>query len=389
MKPTSVAAVIVFLLLMVSTASAQICAAGEDPFDVRLPGVQKGGYQFNIFTTYCLTEITAGRTVPVTVRIETELIPGAPLLEIKEVPALSKDDLDRVKFSPADAEPENKQAVSVQKYSYMVQISDQAEPRKYMVQLDLGFPDNNPDKERVHRSFALPVGVNSKGKLEVSKDSPGSLQAAMFSRAKHGYTLKLRNFFRDYTTYVESITVSSDPAGWISPITLKPGENEIWSIAPTGEKTFSFDFDTTALSGNLVRSFAGTPPQLKFDIRYNDGFRRQLTYDEGRQPINISPSGWVLLGSVLLGLLLGALVRAALEFKLSNRQITRSGVIYSLAFGLLMVFLAAAGQLEVKSKAFSLSSSYDNPLAMLMIGLISALAGLQIIIGWYKSLKSE
>src|SRR4029450_2736081 len=101
MKPTSVAALILFLLLSAGSAAAQTCAPGEDPFDFKLPGVQKGGRQFNIFTTYCLTEITVGRTVPVTVRIETELIPGAPPLEIKDVPSLSKDDGDRVKFSSA------------------------------------------------------------------------------------------------------------------------------------------------------------------------------------------------------------------------------------------------------------------------------------------------
>ena len=394
MKLTSIATIIVFLLLSLATASAQTCPDREEPYDVKLSGVQKGDRQFNIFTTYCLKEITAGRVVTVTVRIETELIPGSPPLEIKGVPAPGNEDADRIKFSQTDPETDDKPALSIRKYNYSVQISGSAEPRKYMVQLDLGFPDNHPDKERVRRTFALPVGVNSKGKLEVSKEAqPGSFQAAMFSTTNHGYTLKVRNFFRDYTAYVESITVNSDPPGWISPVTMIPGKDEEWLIAPTGEKTFTFKFDTAPLSGNLVRGFGSTPPQLKFDILYNDGFRRQLTYDEGRQPMNISPSLWALLGAVLLGLVFGAVVRAVLEFMYFKKKITRSGVIrvvtYSLVFGLLVVLLTVAGQVEVKSKAFSLSGSYDNPLAMLMIGLVSALAGLQIFTSWYKSLKSD
>jgi hypothetical protein len=47
------------------------------------------------------------------------------------------------------------------------------------------------------------------------------------------------------------------------------------------------------------------------------------------------------------------------------------------------------GQVEIKAKTFSMSSSYDNPLAMLVIGMIGALAGLQLIIGWYRSLKVD
>jgi len=35
------------------------------------------------------------------------------------------------------------------------------------------------------------------------------------------------------------------------------------------------------------------------------------------------------------------------------------------------------------------SSSYDNPLGMLGIGLISALTGLQLLTGWLNTVKSE
>ena len=98
-----------------------------------------------------------------------------------------------------------------------------------------------------------------------------------------------------------------------------------------------------------------------------------------------------MLGAVLLGLLFGAIIRAILEFMLFKKQITRRGVVkvvsYSLVFGMLVVLLAVAGKIEIK--AFAVSGSYDNPVAMLIIGLMGAVAGLQLIIGWYKSLKAD
>jgi hypothetical protein len=174
---------------------------------------------------------------------------------------------------------------------------------------------------------------------------------------------------------------------------MKPAKDEEWNIAPSGEKTFRVEFDTTPFSGNLIRGFGGAPPRLKFDVVYNDGFRRQLTYDEGQHPITVSPSGWVLLIAVLMGLALGALVRGLLEFMIFKKQLTSKAVgrivTSSLVFGLVVVLLSVVGQVELTSKTLSMSSSYDNPLGMLGIGLVSALTGLQLLTGWLNTVKSE
>lgn len=383
----------VFLVLSMSSVSTKACT-DDASFTTKLASVAKGQQIFNISTSYCLDEMTIGRKVTVTVRIESLLGSNTRLLEIKGVPTASREDIDRIKFSPSTPETEDTASLSIRKYSFPVEITDRAEPRKYAIQLDLGLPDSDPDKERVQRSFDLCVGVNSKGKLEIQNaqaSQPLYFKAAMFSPRTQEFRLKLRNLFRDYTTNIESISVRSDPPGWILPIEKIPLKDEV-SVPPTGEKTVSFNFETAPLTDNLI-GLGGAPPQLRFDIVYNDGYRRQITYDEGRQHISIAPTSQVLIGAVAFGLVFGAIIRAVLEFMLFKKKITRSGVIrvvsYSLLFGLLVVIFAAAGQVEVKSKTFSLSSSYDNPLAMLVIGLISALAGLQIIIGWYKSLKSD
>ncbi len=403
MKPTSVAALIVFLLLsaasagaQTSTAFAQDCPAGEEPYNPKLGSFEKGGRNFNISATYCLKEFTAGRSGRVTISIETELKRGAPLLEVKGTPTLLRaEDAGQITFSETNPKPDDKPPLSIQHYSYPVQISASAEPKIYTVHLNLGFPDGNRDKKLINLDFELPVGVNSNGRLEIAENPPSrSFQAAMFSTAKHTCKLKLRNLFRDYYTHIESISVDSEPSGWIKPFTIKPAKDEEWNIAPgDGNKTFPVEFDTTPFSGNLIRGFGGTPPRLKFDIVYNDGFRRQLTYDEGQHPMTISPSGWVLLIAVLLGLALGALVRGLLEFMVFKKKLTSRAVgrivTSSLVFGLVVVLLSVVGQVELKSKTLSVSSSYDNPIGMLSIGLISALTGLQLLTGWLKTVKSE
>ena len=79
--------------------------------------------------------------------------------------------------------------------------------------------------------------MNSNGKLEIAKDPPtGSFQAAMFSTVKHTCKLKLRNLFRDYNAYNESISVDSEPSGWIKPFTMKPAKDEDGTLRQAGRR---------------------------------------------------------------------------------------------------------------------------------------------------------
>src|SRR5215211_5042470 len=107
MRPISVAAIILFLILTVTGASAQTC---PDPQTATLPAVavdEKGGTFkriFNIYKTYCVKEMTIGAAVTVTITIETEKKPGSPMLEIKELPSVSREDLDLITFLPTSPE---------------------------------------------------------------------------------------------------------------------------------------------------------------------------------------------------------------------------------------------------------------------------------------------
>jgi hypothetical protein len=54
-------------------------------------------------------------------------------------------------------------------------------------------------------------------------------------------------------------------------------------------------------------------------------------------------------------------------------------------FGLVVTALALFGRIKVT--AFQLSGSFDTPLAIFFIGLAGAVAGLQIFVSWYNTLR--
>jgi hypothetical protein len=351
--------------------------------------VKTEGRTFSIEPSYNLADAIVGKSFALKVKITGEAIPSA-FLEIEGLPVVSEQDGTNLIHFNAQGRSDEKNGMLLSKeYLYDVQVSGNAEPRRYKIRLDLRYPS----QEIISRVFYLNIGVESKGKLEVIKEDeesqPPSFETGVFSGQKYTYELNLRNSFPDYTVYIEKIKVQSDPAGLIqtkeiafdNPIPLRPAE----------EKTIPLEIEVATLGlRNLLKGLA-TTPRLKADVLYNDGNERRISDFKPREKINISPRGKVVLGAVLLGLLIGAIIRSVLEFMLFKKQITRKGIIkvvsYSLVFGMLLVILAVAGKIEVK--AFAVSGSYDNPLAMLVIGMIGALAGLQIIIGWYKGLKAD
>lgn len=345
---------------------------------------------FVIEPTYDLQEAIAGRSLTLKVRITTESA-GTDFAQVLGSPILADDDSrNLIVFASQGSRSIDNGVLSSREYLYDVRISANAEPRRYKIKLDLGYPN----QEIVPRVFYLNVGVVSKGMLTLVKDDdveaqPRSFETGVFAGQRASYGLDLRNSFPDYTVYIEKITIESDPEGMIrsqefnfpEPLTLRPSE----------EKTVPLSIEIAPLTIRNLLKGLGAAPRIKAEVVYNDGNERRISDWKSREKVNISPTDRVVLGAVLLGLLFGAIIRAILEFMLFKKQITRRGVVkvvsYSLVFGMLVVLLAVAGKIEIK--AFAVSGSYDNPVAMLIIGLMGAVAGLQLIIGWYKSLKAD
>ena len=394
MKFISPLLLLVLLVIAIEEASAQPPMASLDTatYTDKVPPIQKGDRSFNIEPSYVLKEMTAGRDVKLTVTISAPTS-SSGFLELRDLPRItSQDAADKFRFK-ANGTEDSAGVVHIRKYHYIVRIGANVEPRRHQVELSFALPGESDDK-RASRYFDLNVGVNSGGKLALvapAEDSQTpSFDTGFFGSKTHTYQLNLQNSFPDYTVSIESIKIESNPAGLIVPkefvypngLTMIPGE----------QASIPLDFETTALGiKNLIKGL-GTTPRLEAHVFYSDGNERRITDLKPRLAISIPPTNEVLVSFVFLGLLLGAVIRTVLECMLFKKKISSRGVIkllsYSLVFGLLLVVLVVIGQIEVKAKTFSMTSSYDNPLAMLSVGFIGALAGLQMIISWYKSLTS-
>jgi hypothetical protein len=396
MKLLSFVLLLAPLVFAIDKASAQspISSLESLTYTDKVPPVQKGNRSFTIEPSYVLSEMIAGRRdARLTITI-TAPSSGSGFLGLKGVPVITSQDAhDKFEFTSNGSE-DSEGVVHTRKYHFIVRIDDQTEPRRHQVRVAFVLPDES-EKSETLRYFDLNVGVKSDGKLAPvppAEDSQSpSFETGFFGREEHTYQLNLQNSFPDYTVSIESIKIHSDPAGLIVPKEFVY-ENGI-SLTPGEHATIQLDFETTTLGfKNLISSLA-TKPRLQADIFYNDGNGRRITDLKPRFAINIPPTNQTLMGSVVLGLLLGAVIRTVLEFMLFKKQISSKGVLklisYSLLFGLLLVVLVIVGQIEIKTKTLSMSSSYENPLVMFSVGLIGALAGLQLVIGWYKSLRSD
>jgi hypothetical protein len=390
---------LVLLVLAFNKASAQPSTSSSDKstFTDKVTAIQRGDRSFTIKPSYVLTEMMAGRRdVKLTISISAPSS-GSEFLELRGAPVVtSQDVVDKLQFTANGSEDseDSEEVIHTRKYHFSVRLDDTIDPRPHQVKVAFGLK-GEPERNESLRYFVLNVGVNKNGKLAPippAEDSQiPSFETGFFGGAKHTYQLNLQNSFSEYTVSIESIRIYSEPLGLIEEKTF-PFENGI-NMLPGEQKTIPLEFETTALGlKNLIRGLAITP-RIKAEVLYNDGKGRRITDFKPRFAVNIPPTSQALIGAVFLGLLLGAGIRTLLEWLVFKKQLNTPSVLklisYSLLFGLLLVVLVVVGQIEIKAKTFSMSSSYDNPLVMFSVGLIGAIAGLQMIIGWYKSFKVD
>jgi hypothetical protein len=367
-------------------AGAQITMAYTDK---TVPPVNVLNRTFSIEPSYDLPGAIAGKSLLLKIKVTTESR-GEGFLEILDVPVVVDEDNSNnlITFTSQGHSDDAGGALLSREYIYDVKIGAKAEPLRYKIKIDVRYLNG----EVMPRFFYLDAGVVSKGRLEVAGEEaaePPSFTTGIFKGQEASYDLSLRNSFADYTVFIDKVKIQSEPEGLVKSqeITFQ----DPVSLAPAEEKSLTLNFEVLPLSlRNIVRGLANTP-KMKIDVTYNDGKERVITDFKPRIKFNVVPSGKVILAAVICGLLFGVLIRSILEFMLFRKQITRRGlarvVTYSIVFGVLLVVLVVAGKIEIK--AFAISGSYDNPLAMLIMGLIGAVLGLQLIIGWFKSLKAD
>jgi hypothetical protein len=361
--------------------------------DKTVNSVSVAGRDFSFELNYDRANAIAGKSLTLTISITTASS-GDGFLEILGVPIVEDDgNPNNLVTLTAQGEKDTPRgALLTRDYVYDVKIGAQAEPRRYKTRIDVRYLNGKVEP----RFFYLDVGVISKGRLEPAKGQesqeepvPPSFETGIFKGHEASYDFWLKNSFADYTVLIDKIRIQSEPEGLIKSKDFTFPDPI--SLAPSEEKSVPLNFDVLPLSVRNMVLGLGRSPTLIIHVTYNDSNERTITDFKHRVKVNVVPSGKVILGAVVFGLLFGVLIRSILEFMLLKKQLTRRGVAkvvtYSIVFGVLLVVLVVAGKIEIK--AFAISGSYDNPLAMLIIGLIGAVLGLQLIIGWFKSLKAD
>ncbi len=363
--------------------------------DRNIEPVRTRGGVFNIEAIYERSQAMVENSVNLRVKITTQSAKQS-FLKITALPEVDDPSAAAARFkftlltsNLTPAPTDDGGALGVE-YLYDVSIPADADPHGHKVKLQLNYEDEDST-----RYFALNVGSKT-GKLELVKAAEGSeaqtCEAGFFARVQCTYKLSLKNNFNDYTVTIEALALDSMPPGLIESSKEPDEQNPNLLIGPGDVQEITRTFIVEPLTlRNMVKGLA-TAPRLKITARYNDGNHRPpITGFEAYAPVSIAPRTQVLFGAVLVGLLIGAIARYVLEFMVWKKQITRGELMrfitYTVVFGLLVALLAFIGKIEIKG--FTVSGSYDNPLAMLFIGLVGALAGLQLFLGWYKAVRGE
>ncbi|HEX8070993.1 MAG TPA: hypothetical protein VF546_13640 [Pyrinomonadaceae bacterium] len=384
------------LILLILLACAR---ASADEFTDRTiyPVETRDGLSFNIEPSYDRATALVGRVVNLKIRI-TLPPSSAPknflrlvslMIDSPDAPAASEFAFKNLNPNePVPRRDEDSGALGVE-YKYQIAIPQKADAREYLVNMDFAYEDEKTQS----RSFTLAVGKQTNDDkvkpAEVGNSQPNPYETGFFKSQEVPYRLTLKNNYSNYTVYVDELSVDSDPPGLIQPKKMEFPDNPV-KILPGHQNEFPLTFYVEPLTvRNMVKGLAAEP-KLIFRAKYHDDNQHpQIDDFYARAPLSIVPSTKVLLGAILVGLVLGVAVRFVLEFMVLQKQLTRGALArfltYTMLFGLLVALLAFIGKIEVKG--FTVSGSYDNPLAMMFVGLVAALAGLQLFVGWYKAIR--
>ena len=131
---------------------------------------------------------------------------------------------------------------------------------------------------------------------------------------------------------------------------------------------------------NLLSGFNDSS-QLIVDVSYDDGYGRTVT--DLSQPIKLKvrPRDRVLVIAMLIGVIIGAILKLYLQRLQQQGVISRREVFVAVSItsliGLVVSFIAVVGR--VKIIAFDEMGSYDNPAVIFVISLAGAVGGAQLL----------
>jgi len=366
MTLASLKLLVLISLLLIATAAA---SARTSTFEVTR-GTQKyfGTVSYDVEKAYAGTH-----TLEVTISLNTKDATNVELIKL-EAP-----DQTKIQFTESSRIPSSDPATGVQttEYRYLADIPAETEPRIYLITLVLSYPGD----KNTSRTFELYVGVRNKGKLNIVSDAATTTE--FYTGMTNSYRIELENNFPDYPVNIRSVSVNSDPQGLIESKTLQIQD---MSIDPLQRGAIDLDLKAAPMSfTNLLSGFSDSS-RLILHVTYDDSYGHVVTDLTYPVKIKVRPRDRVLIVAMLIGVVIGAILKCYLQRLQQQGIISRREAIIAIGItsliGLVVSFIAVVGRIKII--AFDQMGSYDNPAVIFVISLAGAVGGAQLLSTFFK-----
>ncbi|HEU4795091.1 MAG TPA: hypothetical protein VFT02_05625 [Pyrinomonadaceae bacterium] len=163
------------------------------------------------------------------------------------------------------------------------------------------------------------------------------------------------------------------------------------SIDPYQRGAIELDLKTAPMSfSNLLSGFSEST-KLIVQVTYDDSYGHVITDLVHPVKVKIRPRDRVLIIAMLIGVVIGAVLKLYLQRLQQQGIISRREVIMAVGItsliGLVVSFVAVVGRIKII--AFDQMGSYDNPAVIFVISLAGAVGGAQLLSTFFKSAGSS
>lgn len=364
-----------FVLLFLIAAAAATVSARTFP----LEKITRGTQEFFGTVSYDVEKAYAGnQNLELTVSLSTKETTNLEVIKF-EPPDLAKFRFTQIS-SIGSMDPAT--GLQTSEHKYLVDIPEGTEPRIYLVTISFG----SPNEKNINRTFWLYVGVRNKGKLGIVSD--GITTTEFYTGSTNKYRLELENNFPDFPVNIRSVTIKSDPLGLIESATIPITDV---SIDPLQRGAIELDLKTAPMSfSNLLSGFSDAT-KLIVQVTYDDSYGHVITDLVHPVKVKIRPRDRVLVIAMLIGVIIGAVLKLYLQRLQQQGVITRREVVMAVGItsliGLVVSFVAVVGRIKII--AFDQMGSYDNPAVIFVISLAGAVGGAQLLSTFFRSASSS
>ena len=366
------------ILILVCLIAAASTSANARTFP--LEKISMDGKEFFGTVSYEVEKAYAGnQNLELIVSLTTQGTANLDLLRFEP------PDQAKIRFTQVSKIPSLDTATGLQttQFKYRVSIPDDVEPRIYPITIVFGYPGNDSS---FRTNFLLNPGVRNKGKLSVVTDDIATTE--FYTGTTNAYRLELENNFPDYPVNIRSITIKSNPLGLIQSTTV-PVED--FSIDPFQRGSIDLNLKTAPMSfSNLLSGFSDSN-RLIVHVTYDDGYGRVITDLIHPMKIKVKPRDRILILAMLVGVVIGAIIKCYLQRLQQQGVITKREVVIAVGvtslIGLVVSFVAVVGRIKII--AFDQMGSYDNPAVIFVISLAGAVGGAQLLSTFFKASSSS